>query len=76
MLSAAHRTGQLGRGALTGRRDSEKVLAELAASHSHGQHDAIESTGEHAPAELTGAVGGGQHLVDPQDETAPVGRNR
>ena len=23
-----------------------------------------------------GAVGGGQHLVDPQDETAPDGRNR
>lgn len=50
--------------------------AELAASHSHGQHDAIEPTGEHAPAELTSAVGGGQHLVDPQDETAPDGRNR
>ena len=50
--------------------------AELAASHSHGEHDAIEPTGEHAPAELTGAVGGGQHLVDPQDETAPDGRNR
>ncbi|KQR16385.1 cytochrome bc complex cytochrome b subunit [Cellulomonas sp. Leaf334] len=50
--------------------------AELAASHSHGQHDAIEPTGEHAPAELTGAVGGGQHLVDPQDETAPDRRNR
>lgn len=50
--------------------------AELAASHSHGQHDAIAPTGEHAPAELSGAVGGGQHLVDPQDETAPDGRNR
>ncbi|KQY24909.1 ubiquinol-cytochrome c reductase cytochrome b subunit [Cellulomonas sp. Root485] len=50
--------------------------AELAASHSHGEHDAIAPTGEHAPAELTSAVGGGQHLVDPQDETAPDGRNR
>lgn len=50
--------------------------AELAASHSHGQHDAIEPAGEHAPAELTGVVGGGQHLVDPQDETSPDGRNR
>ena len=50
--------------------------AELAASHSHGEHDAIEPTGEAAPAELTAAVGGGQHLVDPQDETAPDGRNR
>ena len=50
--------------------------AELAASHSHGEHDAIEAAAEHAPAELTGAVGGGQHLVDPQDETAPDGRNR
>jgi ubiquinol-cytochrome c reductase cytochrome b subunit len=50
--------------------------AELAASHSHGEHDAIEPTPQHAPAELTGSVGGGQHLVDPQDETAPDGRNR
>lgn len=50
--------------------------AELAASHSHGEHDAVEAGPEHAPAELTGAVGGGQHLVDPQDETAPDGRNR
>ncbi|KQS97058.1 cytochrome bc1 complex cytochrome b subunit [Cellulomonas sp. Leaf395] len=50
--------------------------AELAASHSHGEHDAIEPTTEHAPAELTGAVGGGQHLVDPQDETTADGRNR
>ncbi|WP_456846153.1 cytochrome bc1 complex cytochrome b subunit [Cellulomonas sp. P5_C6] len=50
--------------------------AELAASHSHGEHDAIGTGEEHAPAELAGAVGGGQHLVDPQDETAPDGRNR
>jgi ubiquinol-cytochrome c reductase cytochrome b subunit len=51
--------------------------AELAASHSHGEHDAIGTGDEHAaPAQLTGAVGGGQHLVDPQDETAPDGRNR
>jgi len=50
--------------------------AELAASHSHGEHDAVEAGPQHAPAELTGAVGGGQHLVDPQDETAPDGRNR
>jgi len=50
--------------------------AELAASHSHGEHDAIGAGEEQAPAELTGAVGGGQHLVDPQDETAPDGRNR
>ncbi|MEZ0447827.1 cytochrome bc1 complex cytochrome b subunit [Cellulomonas sp. ICMP 17802] len=50
--------------------------AELAASHSHGEHDSLEGSPEHAPAELTGAVGGGQHLVDPQDETAPDGRNR
>ncbi|WP_456787370.1 cytochrome bc1 complex cytochrome b subunit [Cellulomonas sp. P5_C5] len=50
--------------------------AELAASHSHGEHDTIGSTGEHAPAELTSAVGGGQHLVNPQDETAPEWRNR
>lgn len=50
--------------------------AELAASHSHGEHDTIQASEEHAPAELTGAVGGGQHLVDPQDETAPDGRNR
>jgi len=50
--------------------------AELAASHSHGEHDSLEGAPEHAPAQLTGAVGGGQHLVDPQDETAPDGRNR
>ncbi|WP_421734078.1 cytochrome b [Cellulomonas sp.] len=50
--------------------------AELAASHSHGEHDAVGATDEHAPAALTGAVGGGQHLVDPQDETTPDGRNR
>ncbi|MBO3084162.1 cytochrome bc1 complex cytochrome b subunit [Cellulomonas fengjieae] len=49
--------------------------AELAASHSHGEHDAIAPVDEHAPAQLTG-TGGGQHLVDPQDETAPDGRNR
>ncbi|WP_426592249.1 cytochrome b [Cellulomonas sp. McL0617] len=49
---------------------------ELVAAHSHGAHDALES-GDRGPAELTsaGAVGGGQHLVDPQDETAPDGRN-
>ncbi|KQY47797.1 cytochrome bc complex cytochrome b subunit [Cellulomonas sp. Root137] len=49
---------------------------ELAASHSHGEHDAVGPADEHAPAALTGAVGGGQHLVDPQDETTPDGRNR
>lgn len=53
--------------------------AELVAAHSHGEHDSIESAA-HGPAELTGAgagtVGGGQHLVDPKDETAPDGRNR
>ncbi len=53
--------------------------AELAASHSHGDHDEIPSRTEQeqSPAQLVmDPVGGGHHLVDPQDETAPDGRNR
>jgi ubiquinol-cytochrome c reductase cytochrome b subunit len=53
--------------------------AELAASHSHGDHDSIESRTdqEKSPAQLVmDPVGGGRNLVDPQDETAPDGRNR
>jgi len=48
--------------------------AELAAAHSHGEHDVLEPAAEHG--QLAGAVGGGQHFVDPQDETSPDGRNR
>ncbi len=53
--------------------------AELAASHSHGSHDEIESRTEQeeSPAQLAmDPIGGGRNLVDPQDETAPDGRNR
>ncbi|GIG20552.1 menaquinol-cytochrome c reductase cytochrome b subunit [Cellulomonas chitinilytica] len=48
--------------------------AELAAAHSHGEHDVLAPAAAHG--ELTGAVGGGQHFVDPQDETRPEKRNR
>jgi ubiquinol-cytochrome c reductase cytochrome b subunit len=50
--------------------------AELAAAqaHGHGAHEAVEAG--HGPRELaSSAPGGGQHLVDPHDETAPEGRN-
>ncbi|NNH08497.1 cytochrome bc complex cytochrome b subunit [Cellulomonas fimi] len=55
---------------------------ELEAAHAaHGHHAEVEAVPEaHAAPELAGAgrgaVGGGQHLVDPQDETAPDTRNR
>ncbi|MEN0130068.1 MAG: cytochrome bc complex cytochrome b subunit [Brevundimonas sp.] len=44
--------------------------AELAAAHSHGEHDAIEAD-THEPAQ----VGGGVHLVEPEGETTSDGRN-
>ncbi|MDC7121768.1 cytochrome bc complex cytochrome b subunit [Cellulomonas fimi] len=55
--------------------------AELEAAHAaHGHHGEVEAAPEaHATPELAGAsgrTGGGQHLVDPQDETAPETRNR
>jgi ubiquinol-cytochrome c reductase cytochrome b subunit len=45
--------------------------AELAASHSHGEHDAVEGGAAHEPAQ----VGGGVHLVEPEGETTADGRN-
>lgn len=49
---------------------------ELAAaqSHGHGSHDEVEA-GSGARELASSAPGGGQHLVDPRDETAPEGRN-
>ncbi len=44
--------------------------AELAAAHSHGEHDEIASE-SHEPAQ----VGGGHHLVEPEGETTTDGRN-
>jgi len=44
--------------------------AELAASHSHGEHDALEADA-HEPTQ----VGGGSHLVEPDAETGAEGRN-
>jgi len=52
--------------------------AELAAAHSHGEHDQLDAGREHAQVSAgasAGVVGGGQHLVDPQDETAHERRN-
>lgn len=53
--------------------------AELEAAHSHGDHDALGSDQEKAPAELLAGgapVGGGTHLVaGPIDETGPDARN-
>lgn len=49
--------------------------AELAAAHSHGEHDALPA-GEAPSAPLLGAVGGGQHLVEPGDgDTETDARN-
>ena len=44
--------------------------AELAASHSHGEHDALGAD-VHEPTQ----VGGGSHLVEPDAETGAEGRN-
>src|SRR6478752_1743182 len=47
--------------------------AELAAAHSHGEHDALEG-GTHAEVEAGAAVGGGRDLVEPEggaDERRP-----
>ncbi|ROS30910.1 cytochrome bc complex cytochrome b subunit [Cellulomonas sp. PhB150] len=44
--------------------------AELAAAHSHGEHDEIAAD-SHEPAQ----VGGGTHLVEPESETTADGRN-
>ena len=53
--------------------------AELAAAHSHGEHDELGSDQEKAPAELlaeAAPTGGGSRLVLPQDETDHDARNR
>ncbi|MBF0687685.1 MAG: ubiquinol-cytochrome c reductase cytochrome b subunit [Cellulomonas sp.] len=51
--------------------------AELAASHSHGEHDALGSDQEKAPAQLIaeGAPTGGGTRLRPEDETGPETRN-
>lgn len=49
--------------------------AELAAAHSHGEHDQLDAG--HEPERIeAGAVGGGHHLVDPDQGTAPDERKR
>ena len=51
--------------------------AQLAASHSHGEHDALGSDQEKAPAQLLGEsapTGGGRRLRS-EDETTADGRN-
>ncbi|MBO0900109.1 ubiquinol-cytochrome c reductase cytochrome b subunit [Cellulomonas sp. zg-ZUI22] len=52
--------------------------AELEASHSHGEHDALGSDQEKAPAQLLGesAPTGGGTRLRPEDETGPGTRNR
>jgi len=46
--------------------------AEVAAAHSHGEHDALESAADHSPAALEGTVaGGGRRLTDSTDPTDP-----
>ncbi len=51
--------------------------AELEASHSHGEHDALGSDQEKAPAQLLGesAPTGGGTRLRPEDETDPGTRN-
>ncbi len=44
--------------------------AELAASHSHGEHDALGAGDTTHAVESGSAVGGGSHIVSPDDTGA------
>lgn len=52
--------------------------AELAAAHSHGEHDQLDAGHEPERIEAgnVSTVGGGHHLVDPDQGTAPDERKR
>jgi len=50
--------------------------AELAAAHSHEDHDALTGEGAHAAPALEGTTaGGGRRLADPEDHTPTDARN-
>jgi len=49
---------------------------ELAAAHSHGEHDALEGADAHAAPALEGtATGGGRRLAEPEDHATTDARN-